>query len=83
MPQFETFRDAESFYAILAHELMHWTKHESRLDRDFGRKRWGDEGYAIEGLVAELGAAFLCADLGLAADRGRTTPLTSQAGSRS
>src|SRR6185369_11405175 len=41
----------------------HWTKHPHRLARDFGRKRWGDEGYAIEELVAELGAAFLCADL--------------------
>ena len=39
----------------------------SRLDRDLGRKRFGDEGYAREELVAELGAAFLCADLGLAA----------------
>ncbi|WP_420864597.1 zincin-like metallopeptidase domain-containing protein [Roseivivax marinus] len=29
----------------------HWTKHKSRLDRDFGRKRWGDEGYAREELV--------------------------------
>ena len=37
----------------------------SRLDRDLGRKRFGDEGYAREELVAELGAAFLCADLGL------------------
>ncbi|HKR87695.1 MAG TPA: zincin-like metallopeptidase domain-containing protein, partial [Phenylobacterium sp.] len=36
-----------------------------RLDRDFGRQRFGDEGYAREELVAELGAAFLCADLGL------------------
>jgi antirestriction protein ArdC len=68
MPQFETFRDAESYYATLAHELTHWTKHRTRLDRDFGRKKWGDEGYAIEELVAELGAAFLCADLGLAAE---------------
>ena len=37
----------------------------TRLDREFGRKRWGDEGYAREELVAELGAAFLCADLAL------------------
>ena len=44
----------------------HWTRHPSRLDRDFGRKRWGDEGYAAEELVAELGSAFLAADLGLA-----------------
>jgi antirestriction protein ArdC len=65
MPLFETFRDAESYYATLAHELTHWTRHPSRLDRSFGRKRFGDEGYAMEELVAELGAAFLSADLGL------------------
>lgn len=65
MPPFETFTDAEAYYATLAHELTHWTRHPSRLDRDFGRQRFGDEGYAREELVAELGAAFLCADLGL------------------
>ena len=65
MPVIEAFRDAESFYATLAHESAHWTKHSSRLDRDFGRKQWGDEGYAREELVAELASAFLCADLGL------------------
>jgi len=61
----EAFRDAESFYATLAHESTHWTKHPSRLDRSFGRKSWGDEGYAQEELVAELASAFLCADLGI------------------
>jgi antirestriction protein ArdC len=66
MPVFEAFRDAESYYATLAHEATHWTRHPSRLDRDFGRKRWGDDGYAIEELVAELGSAFLSADLDLA-----------------
>ncbi len=65
MPVIEAFRDAESFYATLAHESCHWTKHSSRLERDFGRKTWGDEGYAREELVAELGSAFLCADLEL------------------
>jgi antirestriction protein ArdC len=65
MPPFESFRDAESYYSTLAHELTHWTKHEQRLDRDFGRKHWGDTGYASEELVAELGSAFLCADLEL------------------
>lgn len=65
LPPIESFRDAESFYATLAHECTHWTKHPSRLERDFGRKTWGDEGYALEELVAELGAAFLCADLEL------------------
>ncbi len=65
MPPFEAFRDAESYYSTLAHELTHWTKHPQRLDRDFGRKSWGDEGYSREELVAELGSAFLCADFEL------------------
>lgn len=65
MPPFVAFREPEAYYATLAHELCHWTKHPKRLDRDFGRKRWGDEGYAMEELVAELGAAFVCADLAL------------------
>lgn len=62
MPPFECFEDAESYYATLAHECVHWTRHQSRLDRDFGR---GEHGYAREELVAEIGSAFLCADLGL------------------
>jgi antirestriction protein ArdC len=65
MPPFESFRDGESYYATLGHECVHWTRHPSRLDRDFGRERWGDAGYAREELVAELGASFLAADLGL------------------
>lgn len=63
LPPFESFTDAESYYADLLHELTHYTRHPSRLAREFGRKRWGDAGYAAEKLVAELGAAFLCADL--------------------
>ncbi|WP_254509544.1 ArdC family protein [Anatilimnocola floriformis] len=65
MPPFQSFRDAESHATTLAHELTHWTRHGSRLNREFGRKRFGDEGYAMEELVAELGAAFLSADLRL------------------
>jgi antirestriction protein ArdC len=52
----------EAYYATLLHELTHWTGHESRLDRDLSG-RFGNEAYAMEELVAELGAAFLCADL--------------------
>lgn len=65
MPCFETFRSPESYYATLAHEMTHWAKHKTRLDREFGRQHWGDKGYAREELVAELGVAFLCADLEL------------------
>ncbi|HTZ01401.1 MAG TPA: zincin-like metallopeptidase domain-containing protein, partial [Xanthobacteraceae bacterium] len=50
MPPFETFHDAESHAATLAHEITHWTKHGKRLARDFGHVRFGDEGYAKEEL---------------------------------
>jgi antirestriction protein ArdC len=65
MPELQTFRDAESHAATLCHELTHATRHPSRLNRDLGRKRFADAGYAMEELVAEIGAAFLCADLGI------------------
>lgn len=65
LPPFEAFKDKESYYATALHELTHWTKHERRLDRDFGRQKFGDAGYAREELVAELGAAFLCAEIGI------------------
>jgi antirestriction protein ArdC len=66
MPPFKSFQDADSYYATLAHECTHWTGSKTRLDRDFGGHRFGSEGYAVEELVAELGAAFLCTDLELA-----------------
>lgn len=58
----ETSSPAEAFYSTLCHELTHWTGAKSRLDRDLSG-RFGNEAYAMEELVAELGAAFLCADL--------------------
>jgi len=63
LPCPQAFRDAESYSATKAHELIHWTSHPDRLARDFGAKRFGDTGYAREELVAEIGAAFLCAHL--------------------
>jgi antirestriction protein ArdC len=60
-----TSTSAQTFYAVLLHELTHWTGATHRLSREFG-KRFGDRAYAFEELVAELGAAFLCAALGIA-----------------
>ena len=62
-----TSTPSESFYSTLCHELTHWTSAESRCNRQLG-KRFGDQAYAMEELVAELGAAFLCADLGITSD---------------
>jgi antirestriction protein ArdC len=55
-----TSTPTEAYYAVALHELTHWTGHESRCNREFG-KRFGDDAYAFEELVAELGAAFLSA----------------------
>ncbi|MDD2324516.1 MAG: zincin-like metallopeptidase domain-containing protein [Alphaproteobacteria bacterium] len=73
MPRIEAFKDPESYYGTLTHELTHWTKHKSRLDRTFATdsnapRSFGDESYAKEELVAEIGSAFLCADLGITPD---------------
>jgi antirestriction protein ArdC len=69
MPALNTFESSSAYYATLAHEHVHWTMAPARLDReDFGRKRWGDSGYAMEELVAELGACFVCAELEMACD---------------
>lgn len=65
MPPIESFSDREAYYATVLHELAHWTKHENRLARSFEGMRFGETGYAREELVAELSAAFLCAELGI------------------
>ena len=67
MPPFEAFRDGLSYYSTLAHEHTHWTATASRCNRELG-KRFGDSAYAAEELIAELGAAFTCAHLGLSTE---------------
>ena len=64
MPEKDRFPDVGSYYATLLHEMTHWTGHKSRLDRKM-RGTFGSPDYAKEELVAELGAAFLCARLGI------------------
>jgi antirestriction protein ArdC len=65
MPEFGAFNDPESYYSCLSHEITHWTRHPARLARDFGRQKFGDEGYAKEEIVAEIGSAILCSELDL------------------
>jgi antirestriction protein ArdC len=65
LPPPEAFKDAESYAATKAHELTHWTSHPSRLDRVPG-KCFGDDAYAPEELIAELGSAFLSVPLRIA-----------------
>src|SRR5215471_18512840 len=67
MPPFQAFMESVSYYSTLAHEHTHWTAKADRCDRQLG-KRFGDSAYAAEELIAELGAAFTCAHLGLSTE---------------
>jgi antirestriction protein ArdC len=67
LPAFGAFKGADHFYNVAFHELTHWTGHRRRLDRDL-KNRFGSRDYAAEELIAELGAAFLCAEFGFDGD---------------
>lgn len=64
VPDAEHFVSHERYWSTLLHETVHWSGHPSRLKRDFG-ERFGDQAYAFEELIAEIGSAYLSADLGL------------------
>lgn len=72
LPERARFVDEVHLYSTLLHEMSHWSGAKHRLNRDL-TGRFGSESYAVEELVAELSASFLCADLGVAHDpRGNT-----------
>lgn len=64
MPPVAAFKTLDSYKATELHELTHWTGAKHRLARDFSG-RFASEAYAFEELIAEIGAAFLCAHLGV------------------
>lgn len=64
MPLFESFHEVQGYYSVLAHEATHWTGAKRRMDRDLSG-RFGNEKYAMEELIAELGAAYTMGNLGL------------------
>jgi antirestriction protein ArdC len=65
MPDHQCFRDAESYVAVLGHECIHWSGAAHRLNRDLGRYHKDLTERAREELIADIGACFLCADLGI------------------
>jgi antirestriction protein ArdC/predicted nucleotidyltransferase component of viral defense system len=67
MPDASFFKSQDHFTAVLSHEMIHWTGAELRLGRDLSGE-YGSEAYAREELVAEIGASFLCAHLGVNPD---------------
>ena len=67
LPPFAAFFTSMDYYSTRAHETGHWTSHASRCNRELG-KRFGDNAYVVEELIAELTAAFTCAHLGLSTE---------------
>ncbi|CAI1804613.1 DNA primase TraC [Serratia ficaria] len=71
LPQVQQFRTEADYWSTLLHELVHSTGHATRLNREGGTsssRAFGDPVYAFEELVAELGSAFMCAQLGIFGD---------------
>jgi antirestriction protein ArdC len=64
VPRPAAFKSQDHFASTLAHECCHWSGHPDRLARTFG-KRFGDDAYAFEEIVATIGQSFICADLDL------------------
>ena len=81
LPSFAAFKSAAHFYGTAFHELGHWTGYESRLNRDL-RLRFGGRSYAAEELVAELCAAFLCAEFSIDGDLRHAGGMQQGAGCR-
>jgi antirestriction protein ArdC len=67
LPPFAAFFTPLDYYGTRAHETGHWTSKEGRCNRELG-KRFGDNAYSVEELIAELTAAFVCAHLGLSSE---------------
>ena len=62
LPNKSAFNSEANYYATAFHELSHWTGAKHRLDRNLDNGRYGNPAYAFEELVAEISAAYLCAD---------------------
>jgi antirestriction protein ArdC len=67
LPPFAAFFTPMDYYSTRAHETGHWTSHAGRCNRELV-KRFGDNAYSVEELIAELTAAFVCAHLGLSTE---------------
>jgi len=63
LPDPSSFDSLEHYYTTAYHELVHWSA--PRVKRELAMKRFGDQAYAMEELVAELGAAMLCGAAGV------------------
>ena len=61
VPEPGQFKDLESYWSTVLHQAISSTAHEDRLKRNVGN-------VAFERMVSEMGAAFLCAQMGIERD---------------
>jgi antirestriction protein ArdC len=63
VPPMKDFKKVEEYYCTMFHEMIHSTGHKSRLARKGIEEiaAFGSETYSKEELIAEMGAAMLCA----------------------
>jgi len=67
MPPMDTFKHGKGYASTAYHELVHWTGHEDRCKREM-KGMFGDQSYAFEELVAEIGSAMLCHARGVSSE---------------
>jgi len=67
LPKPSSFHAAEGYAATAYHEVVHWTGHDSRCQREM-KGTFGDASYAFEELVAEIGSAMLCHKRGVSSE---------------
>lgn len=68
MPEKKYFISESKFYATLFHEIIHWSGHESRLNRDLKGGFSDQTKYSFEELIAEMGAMLICLQNGIASE---------------
>ena len=71
MPNSDQFSTLSAYYQTLMHEMIHSTGHDSRANR-IETTSFGADKYAKEELVAEFGAAFMCANTGVPLDESQS-----------
>ena len=66
MPTKENFFSENEYYSTLFHELNHSTGHNKRLARESFKELFSSKTeYSFEELIAEIGACFLCSEIGI------------------
>ena len=75
LPSQERLATPSGYYAVVLHEIGHWTGHRDRLDPDLDNP-FGSECYAREELRAEIASLIMGSKLGIGYDSA-ATPATS------